>query len=65
MSNFKINERILKSIRESSKGDEAVERFLIDLIYEEANHPGQWWWKDTYRKLLDKYSAAWRKSDED
>lgn len=64
MSDFKINERILESIRENSEGDEVVERFLIDLIYEEANHPGQWRWKETYRKLVDKYSADWREGDE-
>lgn len=64
MSNVKINERILEGISENSGGDEVIESFLIDLIYEEADRPGQWWWKETYRKLLDKYSADWRESDE-
>ncbi|MEM2942810.1 MAG: hypothetical protein QXT81_05260 [Candidatus Bathyarchaeia archaeon] len=64
MSNFKINERILEIIRENSEGDEVIRRFLTDLIYEEADHPGQWWWKETYRKLVDKYSADWREDDE-
>lgn len=64
MSDFKINERILESIRENSEGDKALENFLIDLIYEEADHSGQWWWKDTYRKLFDKYLADWREGDE-
>jgi len=64
MGDFKINERILESIRENSEGDKVLENFLIDLIYEEANHPGQWWWKDTYRKLIDKYLADWREGYE-
>lgn len=64
MSSVRINERILEGIRENSGGDEVIESFLIDLIYEEACRPGQWWWKETYRKLLDKYSADWRESDE-
>ena len=64
MSSVKINERILEGIRENSGGDEVIENFLIDLIYQEADRPGQWWWKETYRKLVDEYSADWRESDE-
>jgi len=64
MSSFKINERILEGIRENSEGDEVAESFLIDLIYEEADHPERWWWKETYRKLVDKYSVDWREGDE-
>ena len=65
MNSVKINERILKGIRQNSEGDEIIEKFLTELIYEEADHPGQWWWKDTYRKRVDKYSADWRGDDED
>jgi hypothetical protein len=64
MSSFKINERILEGIRENSEGDEIIESFLIDLIYEEADRPGQWWWKETYKNRVDKYSADWREGDE-
>ncbi len=59
MSNGKINERILKGIRENSKNDDTLSEFLINLIYEEAEHPGQWWWKDDYRKMIEKYSEKW------
>lgn len=56
MGNGKINEPILKGIRENSENDEKISRFLIDLIYEEADHPGgQWRWKENYRKKLDQY----------
>jgi hypothetical protein len=64
MSNGKINERILKGIRENCKNDEALSEFLINLIYEEAEHSGQWWWKDIYRKKIEKYSEKWGDSDE-
>ena len=64
MSSVKINERILEGIRENSGGDEVIESFLIDLIYEEANHPGTWWWKETYKKRVDKCSADWEEGDE-
>ncbi|MHC1572701.1 MAG: hypothetical protein ACXQTL_08195 [Methanosarcinales archaeon] len=64
MGDLKINERILESIRENSESDKVLENFLIELIYEEANHPGQWHWKETYRKLIDKHLADWGEGDE-
>jgi hypothetical protein len=65
MSSTKINQRILDRIAEHSAGDEVIEQFLIGLVYEEAEHPGQWHWKAEYRKLIDRYSAAWEAGDED
>lgn len=65
MSSVKINERILEGIAEHSGGDEVVETFLIGLVYEEAEHPGQWWWKDQYKKRVDQSAAAWEAGDED
>ena len=59
MSTIKINERIIEGVREKSGGDEVIEKFLIDLILEEAYHPGQWWWKDTYRKKVDSSTKEW------
>lgn len=50
-----INENIIKGIRESCGGDDVMAEFLIDLIYEEAEHPGQWWWRETYNKKIKKY----------
>lgn len=64
MSSVKINDRILEGIRQKSGGDEVVERFLIDLVLEEADHPGQWRWKETYRKQVDKFSADWEEGHE-
>lgn len=57
MSESKINEAILKGIRENSENDEAISEFLVDLIYEEAEHPGgQWRWKENYKKKIEQYS---------
>jgi len=64
MSSTKINERILEGIRENSGDDKVIEGFLIDLIYEEADHLGQWWWREIYRKQVDKCSADWEEGDE-
>ena len=64
MSIGRINERILREIRESSKNDEVIANFLIDLLYEEAEHPGQWWWKNIYKKKIKQYSEKWGKINE-
>lgn len=65
MGSAKINERILEGIRGSCEGDEVMRTFLIQLVYEEADHPGQWWWKETYKKLVDEHSASWEERNED
>lgn len=57
MGNGKINERILKGIRENSKKDTIISDFLIDLVCEETNQPG--WWKEIYRKKIQQYSEKW------
>ncbi len=64
MSSVKINERILEGITKNSGGDEVIKDFLINLIYGEADHSGQWWWKDAYKKLIDRGSADWKVGDE-
>jgi len=64
MSIGKINKRILDGIRENSEDDKVLENFLIEIILEEANHPGAWWWKETYKKKVDKYLKEWEGFDE-
>ena len=59
MSHDAINERILREIRETSGGDEKLSAFLIELLYEEAEHAGQWRWKETYKKKIELYSQEW------
>ncbi|HEY8362749.1 MAG TPA: hypothetical protein VIK77_07670 [Tissierellaceae bacterium] len=54
-----INERILKGIKENSQGDEKIVNFLIDILYEEVEHTAQWWWKETYKKIIEQYSKDW------
>jgi hypothetical protein len=57
MNNIKINGQILDGIKEQCGNDRITEKFLTELIYEEAEHPGQWRWKDTYNKIMEKYLA--------
>jgi len=64
MSDVRVNEQIFYWISINSKDDKTVENFLKDLIYEEAKHPGQWKWKENYRKKIKNYSDEWRDSNE-
>jgi len=64
MKSSNLNDQILKSIRENCRGDEEVEKFLIELICEEVEHANQWWWKDTYRKKIKNYSDIWSNKNE-
>lgn len=65
MGDRKINPRILENVRENSKGDDAIRRFLVDLIYEEAENAFGWHWRETYRHKARQYSERWRKESED
>jgi hypothetical protein len=65
MSNRTINPRILKTLRQNSEGDDAIAGFLIDLVYEEAEHSTGWWWRQTYKEKVEQYSERWRNEDED
>ena len=65
MTDGRINEQILAKLREHSQGDGQVTSFLIDLLYEEAEHSGQWWWKKNYRSKVQEYSEDWEGSSED
>ena len=65
MGKEKINEQILEGIRENSGNDIIIKNFLIDLILEEVNHTGTWWWKDIYKQRVDKFSGEWEDFDED
>ncbi len=64
MNNIKINEKIIKGIKEKCEGDKVIEKFLIDLLYEETTHSGQWQWNEIYKKQVDKYSKEWEKTNE-
>jgi hypothetical protein len=64
MADRSINERILQGIRENSKGDESLRKFLADLLFAEAEHPPRWWYMQTYLELLKKYSKSGVQSNE-
>jgi len=59
VSDGRINEQILKRIKYNSRGDDNIASFLIDIIYTEAERPGQWWWRETYKKKIKDYIENW------
>ncbi|TET21461.1 MAG: hypothetical protein E3J71_09640 [Candidatus Stahlbacteria bacterium] len=68
MSNGKIkvlNPRIIEIIKQNCGKDKVISKFLIDLLYEEFEHSGQWWWAETYKDRIKTYSARWSSPNED
>jgi hypothetical protein len=64
MTDGRINEQILRKLRETAS-DEVVYRFLVDLLYLEAEHPGTWWWKREYQPRVRQYAGKLGSNDED
>jgi len=59
MSESRINEQILKWIKENCKDEKVLEDFLKEIIYEEVKHPGHWKWKETYKRKINEFSQKW------
>lgn len=58
----KINEEIIKTLRENTDKDEVMGEFLFKLIDLELEHPSTKWWhyKDIYNKLIKDNSSKWK-----
>jgi hypothetical protein len=63
MPTVKVSGQILSSIYENSKNPNIAE-FLRLLSYEEAEHPGQWKWKEEYLRILEKHVSKEGGEDE-
>ena len=51
MTDGRISRPILQAVKDSAN-DSLVQELVTELLYEEAEHKGQWWWKETYRKKV-------------
>ncbi|GAI57554.1 unnamed protein product [marine sediment metagenome] len=60
-----ISEIIIRAVREESKGDQAIEGFLVNLLFEEARHPEVWQFKKPYMKKIEERSKEWQGHNED
>ena len=58
---IKINEDILKKIKENSKEDPIIEELLRELIIEESFHETSWQWKEEYDKRISNQLRGWDK----
>lgn len=59
----KINRHILEKIKENCEDNKVMHQFLIELIWQESQHLGQW--RPTYNKMIKKYSEKKRGMYED
>ncbi len=65
MPDRNINPQILNEIKKQCGNDNSLRVFLYELVYKEAENISGWWYKETYKELLEKQSANWSNSDED
>lgn len=54
MSGVRLNEEIMKTIRDSADTEQVVKKFVIDLILEEIKDPSRW--KEIYKKKIETFS---------
>jgi len=60
-----INIPILRVVSEKTSDDPLLRQFIKEMLFEELEHQGQWWFKETYKKKIREYSEKWGKGDED
>jgi len=60
-----INIQILRVVSEKTSDDPLLKKFIKEMLFEELEHQGQWWFKEPYKKKIREYSEKWGKGDED
>lgn len=63
MSDFIINQTILKTVKENCQGDEVMWDLLRELLYEIANQEGKQW-KDLFLRKVMEAAQKGRAEDE-
>ena len=53
--NSVLNPKIINEIKDNCD-DNNLADFIKELLFKEAEGVGQWWWKETYKEILKKYS---------
>lgn len=64
MSKRRISAHILQAVRRASRRSPGVAEFLTTVLCEEAEHSGQWWWKDVYKSNIAQYAGKLGDNDE-
>ena len=55
MKDTKIREQIITAVRKSAESNELVGEFILEMLYEESLHAGQWWFREPYKKKMESY----------
>ena len=55
MTDGRMRGPIVQAIRETAS-DPLTQEFVTELLYEEAEHKGQWRWKETYREKIKEFA---------
>jgi len=61
----RLNPHILKAVQQLTEDDIEARKFIEEMLFEEHLHPGQWWFKEYYKKKIKTYSRQWRGKNED
>jgi len=64
MNGPSINRQILKAVSEKTADDPVLQQFIKEMLFEELEHPTQWWFKEHYKKKIRGYSKKWAKDNE-
>ena len=59
-----LNIQIVKTIMGKTDDDLILQRFIKELLFDELEHPSQWWFKDHYKKKIRQYSKKWNQENE-
>ena len=60
---MKINEDILRNVKDNCGEDAVLEVLLRNLIIEESFHERSWKWKEEYDKKISKCLEEWKNED--
>lgn len=60
-----LRRETLEAVRSACASDETLRKFLVDLLCEEAEHPGNWRWKEPYTQRIAETATEWAKQNED
>lgn len=64
MDQSRLDEELVRTIDVASEGDDVLRQFLLDLVFEEAEYPGRWRWKNAYREKVKASAKQWKGNDE-
>jgi hypothetical protein len=64
MDHKTIDKVLVDSMHRECGDDRILCQFLLDLLFEEASHPGKWRWNNSFRVRIEKCAQEWQGDDE-